>query len=81
MALVGENFTTVFALPASWTRVMPVVYSVPPPWVPPEVVENFNGVFVSNRDYASLLEKITYVMNNYNSIQKRMETNKLTDTD
>ena len=45
------------------------------------VVENLNGVFVSNRDYPSLLEKINYVMNNYNSIQKSMETNKLPDNE
>ena len=36
---------------------------------------------MSNRDYPSLLEKINYVMNNYNSIQKSMETNKLPDNE
>ena len=43
------------------------------------VAENMNGVFVSNRDYPSLIEKINYVINNYNSIQESMKSNKLPD--
>ena len=41
------------------------------------VAENMNGVFVSNRDYQNLLEKIKYIINNYNSIQEGMKSNKL----
>lgn len=41
------------------------------------VAENMNGVFVSNRDYQNLFEKIKYIINNYNSIQEGMKSNKL----
>ena len=45
------------------------------------VVENRKGIFVSNRDYSSLNEKINYIMNNYNSIQESMKLNKLPDNE
>ncbi len=45
------------------------------------VAENMNGVFVSNRDYQSLIEKIHYVIKNYNSIQESMKSNKLPDNE
>tara|TARA_B100001121_G_scaffold294266_1_gene297583 strand:- start:1510 stop:2160 length:651 start_codon:yes stop_codon:yes gene_type:complete len=45
------------------------------------VVENRKGIFVSNRDYSSLSEKINYIMNNYNAIQENMKSNKLPDNE
>ena len=45
------------------------------------VAENMNGIFVSNRDYQSLFEKINYIMNNYDSIQESMKSNKLPDNE
>ena len=45
------------------------------------VVENRKGIFVSDRDYQSLNEKINYIINNYNSIQESMKSNKLPDNE
>jgi len=45
------------------------------------VVEDRKGVFVSNRNYQSLYEKINYIIDNYNSIQESMKLNKLPDND
>ena len=45
------------------------------------VVENRKGIFISNRDYSSLFEKICHIINNYNSIQESMKLNKLPDND
>ena len=45
------------------------------------VVEDKQGIFVSNRDYSSLLEKINYIISNYNSIKESMKSNKLPDND
>ena len=45
------------------------------------VVEDRKGIFVSNRNYQSLCEKINYIIDNYNSIQESMKLNKLPDND
>ena len=45
------------------------------------VIKNRKGIFVSNRDNASLLEKINYIIGNYNSIQESIKSNKLPDND
>ncbi len=45
------------------------------------VVGDKKGIFVSNRDYSSLVEKINYIISNYNSIQESMKSNKLPDND
>ena len=45
------------------------------------VVENRKGIFVSNRDYSSFNEKINYIINNYNTIQENMKSNKLPDNE
>ena len=45
------------------------------------VVENRKGIFVTNRDYSSLYETIKHIINNYNSIQESMKSNKLPDND
>tara|TARA_A100001037_G_C14755475_1_gene459477 strand:- start:75 stop:632 length:558 start_codon:yes stop_codon:yes gene_type:complete len=45
------------------------------------VVEDRKGIFVSNRNYQSLYEKINYIIDNYNSIQESMKFNKLPDND
>lgn len=45
------------------------------------VVENRKGIFISNRDYSSLFEKICHIINNYNSIQESMKLNQLPDND
>ncbi len=45
------------------------------------VIENRKGIFVSNRDYTSLLEKINYIIDNYSSIQESMKSNKLPDNE
>ena len=45
------------------------------------VVENRKGIFVSNRDYSSLFEKINHIIINYKSIQESMKLNKLPDNE
>ena len=45
------------------------------------VIKNRKGIFVSNRDNVSLLEKINYIISNYNSIQESIKSNKLPDND
>ncbi len=45
------------------------------------VIEKKRGIFVSNRDYASLLKTIDHIIKNYNSIQESMKSNKLPDND
>lgn len=45
------------------------------------VVENRKGIFVSNRDQKSLLEKINFIINNYHSIQENMKFNRLPDNE
>ena len=45
------------------------------------VVEDMKGIFVSNRNYESLYEKINYIISNYDSIQESMKLNKLPDND
>ena len=45
------------------------------------IIKNRKGIFVSNRDNASLLEKINYIIGNYNSIQESIKSNKLPDND
>lgn len=41
------------------------------------VVENKKGIFVAERNFLSFSEKVSYVLDNYASIQKQMETNVL----
>ena len=41
------------------------------------VVNNKNGIFISERNSASFLTKINYIMNNYSTIQDSMKKNKL----
>jgi len=41
------------------------------------VLQNKSGVFVVKRDFKSLLDSISYIMSNYQKIQKNMEKNKL----
>ena len=45
------------------------------------VVENRKGIFVTTRDYSSLSETIKHIINNYDSIQESMKSNKLPDND
>ena len=45
------------------------------------VIENRIGIFVSNRNFAGLLEKINHIISNYNSIQESMKINKLPDNE
>ena len=45
------------------------------------VVENRKGIFISNRDYSSLFEKINHIIINYKSIQESMKLNKLPDNE
>ena len=45
------------------------------------VIENRIGIFVSNRNFAGLLEKINHIISNYNSIQESVKINKLPDTE
>ena len=45
------------------------------------VVENRKGIFVTTRDYSSLYETIKHIINNYDSIQESMKSNKLPDND
>ena len=45
------------------------------------VVENRKGIFVSNRDQKSLLDKINFIIDNYHSIQENMKFNKLPDNE
>ena len=45
------------------------------------IVEDRKGIFVSNRNYQSLYEKINYIIDNYNSIQESMKLNKLPDNE
>ncbi len=45
------------------------------------VVENRKGIFVSNRDRKSLLEKINFIIDNYHSIQENMKFNRLPDNE
>lgn len=39
------------------------------------IIEDRKGIFVCNRNFPSLLEKINYVIDNYNSIQESMKNN------
>ena len=39
------------------------------------IIEDRKGIFVSDRNFLSLLEKINYVIDNYNSIQESMKNN------
>ncbi len=39
------------------------------------IIEDRKGIFVSDRNFLSLLEKINYVIDNYNSIQESMRNN------
>jgi hypothetical protein len=41
------------------------------------VIQNREGVFVSERNAKSVSEKIKYIMENYLSIQLKMQKNKL----
>ena len=41
------------------------------------VVGNKKGIFVVNRDYRSLVEKIRYIKENYKNIQQEIKKNKL----
>lgn len=45
------------------------------------VVENRQGIFVSNRDQQSLIEKINFIIDNYRSIQESMKSNSLPDNE
>ena len=45
------------------------------------VAENRQGVFVSNRDQQSLIEKINFIIDNYRSIQESMKSNSLPDNE
>ena len=45
------------------------------------VIENRIGIFVSNRNFAGLFEKINHIISNYNSIQESMKINKLPDNE
>ena len=39
------------------------------------IVEDKEGIFVAERNFESLNEKINYILSNYESIHKQMETN------
>ena len=41
------------------------------------VIGDKKGIFVANRDPKSLFEKIRYIKNNYENIQRDMEKNQL----
>ena len=41
------------------------------------VVENKKGIFAVERNFLSFSEKVSYILDNYASIQKEMETNML----
>ena len=41
------------------------------------VIENKKGIFVVERNFLSFSEKVSYILDNYASIQKEMETNML----
>ena len=45
------------------------------------VVGNRKGIFVSNRNFKDLYEKINYIMSNYHSIQDIMKSNNLPDNE
>ena len=45
------------------------------------VVEDRKGIFVTNRDPQSLIQKINYIIDNYHSIQESMKSNRLPDNE